>query len=455
MRNKILVIGGVAAGTSAASQAKKSSPDAEVTIIQQESEVSYGSCGMPYVIEGLVNDFDNLIVRSAQEFREKYGINVITDTKAIKIVPRQKRVYAVHKNENGEKESNFDYDKLIIATGARAVVPPIKGIGQDGIFVLRTISDGKKLKEHTKNAKSCILIGAGLVGLEMAEAYKTQGLEVSVVEMTDRLLPRMLDERLSKIVEEHLVDKGVMLHLGERVQEILTDNENGKKIIRTDKREIKGDFVLVGVGVRPNTEIAKDAGIELGVSNAIMVDEKMRTNLPDIYAAGDCATARNYVTGKDSYLPLGTTANKQGKIAGRNAVENDSLSFEGIAGSAITKVFDLFVGSTGLSLQEAKDEGFDAIDQMIEGHTRAGYYPGGKSIWINLVAERKSGRLLGAQIVGGEFVKGRIDQVALALFLKANIKDIANYDWCYVPPVSPVWDPISIAASQLAKKIEK
>jgi NADPH-dependent 2,4-dienoyl-CoA reductase/sulfur reductase-like enzyme len=234
--------------------------------------------------------------------------------------------------------------------------------------------------------------------------------------------------------------------------EISTDKED-QKIVTTKNFTIKTDFVLVGVGVRPNSELAQEAGIDQGIAKAIKVDSKMRTNLADIYAVGDCATARNYVTDKDSYLPLGTTANKQGRIAGRNCVENDLYSFEGIAASAITKVFDLLVGSTGLSLKDAQNEDFEAVENMIEGHTRAKYYPDGKKIWINLVADKSTHRILGAQIVGEEFVKGRIDQIALALFLKAKVEDLIHYDWCYVPPVSPVIDPLNIAASQLEKKL--
>jgi CoA-dependent NAD(P)H sulfur oxidoreductase len=217
-------------------------------------------------------------------------------------------------------------------------------------------------------------------------------------------------------------------------------------------RKIESDFVVVGTGVRPNSEIAIDAGMVIGHSNAIKVDEYMRTNIPDIYAAGDCATARSYVTNKDTYLPLGTTANKQGRVAGENAAGGNAR-FRGIAGSAITKVFDLFVGKTGLTSQEALRNGFDPVEHLIEDITRASYYPDNKPIWIKIVADRNSGRALGSQIVGGEGVKERIDLVSLALLLKADITDLANYDACYVPPASPVWEPVNIAASQIAKKL--
>jgi NADPH-dependent 2,4-dienoyl-CoA reductase/sulfur reductase-like enzyme len=213
---------------------------------------------------------------------------------------------------------------------------------------------------------------------------------------------------------------------------------------------IATDFILLGTGVKPNSEIAKEAGIELGFANAIRVDNHMRTNIRGIFAAGDCATAKNYITNKDDYLPLGTTANKQGRVAGENAAGGGAI-FKGIAGSAITKAFGLFIGKTGLSKEEALDNGFEPVEKEIESITRSGYYPSSKSIWIKIVADKKSQRVLGAQIVGGEAVKGRIDLIALALLLKANVSDLINYDACYVPPASPVWEPVNIAASQVAK----
>jgi NADPH-dependent 2,4-dienoyl-CoA reductase/sulfur reductase-like enzyme len=313
----------------------------------------------------------------------------------------------------------------------------------------------------TKNAHSCIIAGAGLIGLEMVEAFKKRvrggggggrGMDVTLVEMADHVLPTMLDKNMAKIVEKELEDNGVRIILGERVEEILGVDGQLNGIKTNAKRDINSDFIVLGTGVRPNSEIARDAGIELGSGNAIRVDEYMKTNIPDIFAAGDCATARNYITNKDMYLPLGTTANKQGRVAGENAAGGNA-KFRGIAGSAITKVFDLFIGKTGLTTQEALRNGFDPVEEIIEGITRAGYYPNNKPIWIKIVADRKSGRVLGSQIVGGEGVKERIDLIALALLLKADIRDLANYDACYVPPASPVWEPVNIAASQAVKQL--
>jgi NADPH-dependent 2,4-dienoyl-CoA reductase/sulfur reductase-like enzyme len=469
-KRRIIIIGGVAAGSSAASKAKRIDPDADVKIIQDESVVSYGACGMPYVIEGIVNNFEELIERSVDIFKNQYHIDVIVNTHVRKIDRLKKQVYATDLNSG--KETVFDYDSLVIATGARAIVPNIKGVDKKGVFLIRNYEDGIKINDSLKNACSCVIAGAGLIGLEMAEALKRRNTEtitaaatstrkkeidVTVVEVSDHILPTMLDKNMASIVQRELEENGVKVIVGERVEGIDGDNVSSRneqvKILKTSNRTINADFVILGIGIRLNSEIARDAGIELGYANAIKVDDYMRTNIPDIFAAGDCATARNYITDKDTYLPLGTTANKQGRVAGENAAGGNAR-FQGIAGSAVTKVFGLFIGKTGLTREEALKYGFDdTVEEEIESITRAGYYPGSKPIWIKIIADRKTKRVLGSQIVGGEGVKERIDLISLALSLKADIGDLAAYDACYVPPASPVWEPVNIAASQLAKKL--
>jgi NADPH-dependent 2,4-dienoyl-CoA reductase/sulfur reductase-like enzyme len=458
---KIVVIGGVAAGTSAASKARRVDHNARITILQDEPLVSYGACGMPYVIEGLIDSFEKLIARPADEFRKKYDIDVLVNTLAEKIDPRQQKVHTI--NLKSREHISLEYDSLVIATGARPFTPPIRGIHLNGVILLRNYSDGEKIKSLiTNGADSVIIVGAGLIGLEMAESFKKSGVNnVTIVELANHVLSNILDNDLAKIVEKHLQDRDVKLRLEEKLVEILGEveaggnggGENGNRRgkvtgIKTTKGIIESDLVLLGTGVRPNSEIALDAGIELGYGNAIKVDESMRTNISNIFAAGDCATAKSYVTGKDTYLPLGTTANKQGRIAGENAAGGNAI-FRGIAGSVIAKSFDLYFGKTGLSFEEALKEGFEPAEETIRSRTRSGYYPDNKPIWIKIVSDKKSkGRVLGSQIVGGEDVKGRIDLVALALLLNANMADLASYDACYVPPASPVWEPLIIAASQ-------
>jgi NADPH-dependent 2,4-dienoyl-CoA reductase/sulfur reductase-like enzyme len=461
-KKRIVLIGGVAAGTSAASKAKRIDPEADVEIIQEENVVSYSACGIPYVIEGIINNFEELIERPPDIFKSKYGIDVIINTRANKIDRFRKQVYTTDLQSG--KETIFDYDSLVVATGARSVVPNLNGVDQEGVFFIRNYADGVKINDSTitKNANSCVIAGAGLIGLEMLEAFKMRGstarrgrgggMDVTLVEMADHILPTMLDKNMAKTVERELENNGVKIILGERVEEILGEGGQVNGIKTNTKREINSDFIVLGTGVRPNSEIAQDAGVELGYANAIKVDEYMRTNIPDVFAAGDCATAKNYITNKDMYLPLGTTANKQGRVAGENAAGGNAR-FRGIAGSAITKVFDLFIGKTGLTKEEALRNGFDPVEEVIEDITRAGYYPDNKPIWIKIVADRKSGRALGSQIVGGESVKERIDLMALALLVKADVRDLASYDACYVPPASPVWEPVNIAASQTAKLV--
>jgi len=463
VNKKILVIGGVAAGTSAASKAKRIDPDADVKIIQDERVVSCGACGIPYVIEGIVSDFQELIERSADIFKKEYQIDVITNTRAQRIDRDKKEVYTI--DLQNRVETIYEYDSLVIATGARAIIPNIKGVDQtdgDDIFLIRNYEDGLKIydSKKAKNASTCVVVGAGLVGLEMIEAFTKRKarrkMDITVVEMSDHVLPTMLDKNMAKIVQRELESNGVKVITGEQVEEIvgnsISRDDNVKTIKTNTNRQIDTDFILLGTGVRPNSEIAKDTGIDLGYANAIKVNDYMRTNIPDIFSAGDCATARSYITNENMYIPLGTTANRQGRVAGENAAGGDAR-FRGIAGSAITKVFDLYIGKTGLTKQEALNYGFDPIEEEIESVTRAGYYPDSKPIWIKIIADRKSGRILGSQIVGGEGVKERIDLIALALLLKADLRDLSSYDACYVPPASPVWEPLNIAASQTAKQL--
>ena len=351
------------------------------------------------------------------------------------------------------------YDKLVIATGALPIKPSLPGIDLQHIFEVRTLSDGVEIKkfidQHSfgarKRAMKAVLVGGGYIGMEMCESLRKRGLDVAVIEKADRVLGTM-DSSITEIVERKILAEGATLYKGTSVEGFAGQDGRVTKVL-TDKGEFEADMVLLVIGARANTKLAIDAGIELGVNGAIKVDKHMRTNVPDVYAAGDCAEALHLVTGKKTYIPLGTTANKQGRIAGENAAGIDTV-FEGIVGTAVTKVFDLEVARTGLSPIEAERESLDYIVSTITGRSRSSAYPAGKAIVVTYVVEKGTGRLLGAQMVGEEGVAHRIDTLAACLYGKMTIKDVARLDLGYAPPFATVWDPILVAANVAVKNLK-
>lgn len=473
-KERLVVIGGVAAGMSAASAARRIKPDMEAIVVEKDFFISYGACSLPYFISDDVKDFNNLISLSPEIARDERGITVLIRHEARKIDWEKKEV--IVKDLQEETESILAYDKLVIATGGLPVRPPLPGIDLENIYTLRTLIDGIEIKKfidewrsfqvcvgspeclyinrfgQKKRPMQAVIVGGGYIGMEMSESLRKRGLEVTVVEKTDRVLGNM-DESITRVVEEKIRAEGVKL-LKETSVEGFSGSRGVVERVITDKGEIEADLVLLVIGARPNTQLAQDAGIELGVAGAIRVDERMRTNRLDVYAAGDCAEALHLVTGKKTYIPLGTTANKQGRIAGENAAERETY-FEGVAGTAVTKVFDLEVARTGLSPIEAMRENLDFFTSTAKGKSRSSAYPSGKPIVVTYVVEQGSGRLLGAQMVGEEGVAHRIDTLAAGLYGKMTIDDIARLDLAYAPPFATVWDPILIAANVALKKLKK
>ncbi len=444
---KLVIIGAVAAGTSAAAKAKRTNPDADITLINDQEDISYAACGIPYVISGKVKSFENLIARRKEKFEEA-GIRVLTKTKAVKIDPNKKIVKAVDLEKG--KEFSLEYDSLIIATGARAKKLNIKNSELKGIFTLRTLRDGIKIKEYIENCSKVAVVGAGFIGLEMADAFRSLGLDVTVVEATDQVLPGFIDRDFADIVKKELEEYGIKVMLNSKISRFLgKDSVEG---IIVNGEEVKADMVLISIGVEPNSEIARDCGIELGVKNAIRVNERMETNIKGIYACGDCATTKNLITGEEIYFPLGTVANRQGRVAGVNAVNGDA-SYEGVVKSSVTMIRNTIIGRVGLTLEEALKKGFNAVEKTITTYTKARYYPRSKEIKIKLIADRKSKLVLGAQIIGYEGVKERIDAIAIALQKRASVEDLAKADTCYMPAVAQVHDAINIVANELLKKI--
>ncbi len=441
MNKRLIVIGGVAAGPSAAFKAKRTNPELEVILFTDEEDVSYGACGLPYFISGKISDRGKLVAREPIHFK-KAGIDLKLKSHVDEIDLARSLVIS-----GGEK---FNYDYLVIATGARPIVPPLDGVNLEGVFVLRTLRDGEKILDYIKreSPKKVAIVGAGYIGVEMAESFYSLGMKVFLIELMPQILINM-DEDMAGIVERYLREKGI---------EVLTSTkvlgfEGVKKVERVvaDKGKIDVDMVLLAIGVKPNSEIAKEAGLALGPKGAIDVNELSETSVPGVYAAGDCADVVHLVTGKKAYIPLGSTANKQGRVAGSNVAGERSV-FPGVVGTAIAKVLDLEIARTGLSSAEAKSEGFSFKESVIESHTVAGYYPGGSSITVKLLAEDKTGRILGGQIVGGPGSGMRINPVAVAVSKGMKVWEFAYVDLAYAPPFAPVWDPLLIAAQNLLKE---
>jgi len=450
-RERLIVIGGVAAGMSAASRARKLKPDMEILVFEKGGYVSYAGCGLPYLISDKVKSSDRLVVYDAKFFKEKRNIDVFLHHEVKRIFTQRKAVM-VRNIATGEGKE-YPYDKLLIATGARPFVPPIKGMDSAGVFTLRPLEDGIAIKEYIgrNSPKQGLLIGAGYIGMEMAESFAEAGLKVTLLEKMPNILGTM-DSEITEIIEQELNRNNVTLLKSKAVVEFAGENSHLRRAILDNGESLDADIAVVGAGLRPNSEIAKDAGIELGKTGAIKVNQRMETNIPDIYAAGDCAEAYHLVLNRNVYIPLATTANKQGRAAGEN-IAGGSASFPGIVGTAIFKVFDLEVGRTGITEKEAKAEGIEYAANVIEHGSRAPYYPGVSPIRIKLLADKKTGRLLGAQMVGREGVSKRIDVFATAITAKMSVHEIRDLDLGYAPPFAPPYDPILIAADELHKKL--
>lgn len=448
-KNRLLVIGGNAAGLSAASYVKKRRPEVEVLTFEKSPYASYGSCGLPYYIEGLVKDPMELIAIPIDELREKRGLDVRVSHEVVSIDCENSQATVL--DLTNRSEFRIPYSWMVISTGARALRPPVPGIDLNGVFTLRSLEDGiclgRFLKENS--LRSVVIIGGGYIGLEMAEAFSAQGYDVTVIEKLPSLLPNF-DVELSKKVEEKLREKGINVRLGCELKGI-TGNSGVKGVV-TDSEEIEADLVLIGIGIAANVAIAKEAGIEIGHTGAIKVNSRMETNVQHVYACGDCAEAYHRILKRSVWIPLGDTANKQGRIAGAN-IAGETISFPGIIGSAATKVFEYEVARTGLGEDEATAEGFEVETNIIEAGSRAHYYPGRRLIKIKLIAEKISGRLLGAQAIGEEGVSKRIDVLATAIWNGMTLDQIAWLDLTYVPPVAPVWDPILVSAQVGMKRI--
>ena len=448
MLKKLLIIGGDAAGMSAASRAKRNIPDLDVTVLEKTQDVSYSACGMPYNIAEPERKIEDLVVRQAHVFREKQGINVLTGHCAESIDPAGMTVSGT--SFKGDAFV-FSYDKLVIATGASSIIPDLKGFDLPGVKALKSLDDGRKLKAYIQSnrVKKAVIIGMGYIALEMCEALRARSIHVDMVKPRAAFMPWM-DKELAEVVRKELDAHEVRLFPGHTIEKI--DADNGRLNVVCSDLFLDADLVLVAVGIKPNSRLAADAGIELGVKNAVSVDKNLKTSDENIYAAGDCTDAYHVVTGKKTWIPLALRANRAGWAAADN-ICGRPVELAGVSGTAVFKVFDLEVARTGLTMDEALSHGFTPVEVVIKSRSRAHAHPGASTIHVQLVGDTKTGRLLGAQMVGKEGVAHRINAPAVALHNRMTVEDYCQTDLSYAPPFGPTWDPTLTAANQLFKKM--
>jgi len=446
---KFLIIGGDAAGMSAASRTKRNDSSIDVTVLEKTEDVSYSACGMPYNIADPERKIDDLVVRRADVFREKQGINLLTGHCAKAIDSSKKTVTGVRTDDS---EFDYSYDKLLIATGASPVIPNLPGFDLPGVLALKSLHDGRKIRRYLaeKTVKKAVIIGMGYIGLEMCEALCARSIEVDMVKPGPVFLPWM-QEKLSSIIREEVAANNVKLYPGHKILGIESSGDSLR--VLCDGVTLEADMVLVAIGVKPNSSIAKDAGIDLGLHKSIAVDKRLCTSEPSIYSAGDCADAFHVVTGKKTWIPLALRANRAGWAVGDN-ISGKQIELPGISGTAVFKVFDLEVARTGISAEEAAKSGFDPEEVIVTTRSRAHAHPGSTAITIQMTGDKKNGKLLGCCMVGKEGVAHRINAVSVALHGNMTVNEFFQTDLAYAPPFGPVWDPLLTAANQLIKKIK-
>ena len=454
MQEHILIIGANAAGAKAASKAKRLSPKTVITVIDRGSFISYGACGIPYFVSDTVSDEKELmstpvgVVRDPAFFKKVKGVEVITETEAVAI-DRDKKLVTLHANASGTT-SVIAYDRLILATGSSPVIPPLPGSNLSGIITVKSIEDAVLLKEMALSGNRACVIGAGLIGLETVEALAIRGMQVTVIEMRDQILPGILDPEMATLLEKSIAQHGVTIMTSCRLSGF---SGNGSvDTVMTDLGELPTDLVVMAIGAKPNAELARSAGLTIGATGAIVVDDHLRTSDPAIYACGDCCETVNLVTGQKIYAPMGSTANKQGRVAAINATGGNA-TFAGVLGTAILKVFDVNAGKTGMTEAAARAAGYDVETVLSPAPDRAHFYPSAKPIALKLVADKSTGRLLGLQAVGSGSVDKRIDVAATAITFNATADQISHLDLGYAPPFSAAMDNLIVAADILKNKL--
>ncbi|WP_461864026.1 CoA-disulfide reductase [Thermococcus sp.] len=439
MAKNVVIIGGGAAGMSAASRVKRLKPSWDVKVFEATEWVSHAPCGIPYVVEGISPE-EKLMHYPPEFFIKKRGIDLHLNAHVVEVSEGEVRV------RESDGEHKYEWDYLLFANGASPKVPAIEGCHLEGVFTADLPPDAVAIKEYMKktDVKDVVVIGTGYIAIEMAEAFAAQGKNVTLIGRSERILRKSFDEEITAIVEEKLSKR-----LNLRLEELTLRFEGNERVERvvTDAGEYRADLVVIATGIKPNTELARQLGVRIGETGAIWTNERMQTSAENVYAAGDVAETRHLITGRRVWVPLAPPGNKMGYVAGAN-IAGMNLTFPGVLGTSITKFFDLEIGKTGLTEAEAMKEGYDVKTAFIKAKTRPHYYPGSRDIWLKGVADRETGRLLGLQAVGAEILP-RIDTFAAALQAGFTVRDLFFADMAYAPPFAPVWDPLVVLARVL------
>ncbi|NBI68241.1 CoA-disulfide reductase [Pseudoflavonifractor sp. 60] len=439
---KVVIVGGVAGGATAAARIRRLDEQAEIVVFERSGYISYANCGLPYYIGDVITDPSALTLQTPESFFSRFRVNMKVRHEVTAIHPDQKTV-SVKNLETGEvfEES---YDKLLLSPGAQPTQPRLPGVGLDRVFTLRTVEDTFRIKEHvhTHHPKSAVLAGGGFIGLELAENLRELGIEVTIVQRPRQLM-NPFDPDMAAFIHNEMRRHGVKLVLG-RTVEGFSENGSGVDVLLKDEAPLHADMVVLAIGVTPDTALAKEAGLELGIKGSIVVNDRMETSIPDIYAVGDAVQVKHFVTGQDALISLAGPANRQGRIAAGNICGGDSR-YPGSQGSSVIKVFDMTAAVTGVNETHAKKAGLDVDKVILSPMSHAGYYPGGKLMTMKVVFEKGTYRLLGAQIVGYEGVDKRIDVLATAIHAGLNATELKDLDLAYAPPYSSAKDPVNMA----------
>lgn len=440
---RVIIIGGIAAGTSAAAKFRRLHKDAEIVIYEKNNIVSFGACGLPYFVGDFFEDSKNMIARTPEAFVNS-GIDVKT-LHEVKRVDFENKKVIVQDLKGNEKFEDY-YDKLMIATGASSIIPPIKNLDIENVHTLKSMEDGIRLKElfRDENNKNIAIIGAGFIGLEAVEAAKKYGKKVSVFQLGDRILQDVFDKEITDLLEEELRSHNVDLYLQESVTEIIGDKKVKK--VKTSNREVEADVVIIATGVRPNTEFLKNSNLEMLPNGAIIVDNYGKTSIEDVYSAGDCATITQIITGEKAYVPLATGANKLGRIVGENLAGAD-IEFQGSLSSSCIKVMNMEAGRTGITESKAKALNLNYKTVFINDMNATNYYPGQSKIYIKLIYDSESKVILGGQVAGYKDAVQRVNVIAACIYGKLTTKELGMLDLCYAPPFARTWDALNVAGN--------